>query len=124
MQTQSTKSSLLTLNESGKQYAERVEDQLKKLNLYIPGDSEILLKDLGIQYQNYEKYLDMAGNSMDAKDTNTYLVISNRFFNNVINIQKNLGITVMNRAKLKVLESTTVEENNVLDTIETLLLED
>ena len=115
---------MLTLNESGKQYADRVEDQLKKLNLYIPGDSEILLKDLGIQYQNYEKYLDMAGKSMDAKDTNTYLVISNRFFNNVINIQKNLGITVMNRAKLKVLESTTVEENNVLETIETLLLED
>jgi hypothetical protein len=113
----------IPLNKIGKDYAERVKTQLDEMNLLIPGDTEIMLYDLGIQYQQYQKYLILAENSLNAKDTNSYLVISNRFYNNVLNIQKSMGLTVMSRTKLKVLENADPVEESVIDRISQYLSE-
>ena len=96
-------------------YIEKIKGQLKACNLYIPGDEETMLKDLGRQYHLYLKFMRLSENSLSSKDANSFSVISNRHYQNVLNTIKFLGITPMSRANLKVLETTHVNEDNILD---------
>ena len=102
-------------------YISKIKEQLKATNLYIPGDDETMLKDLGKQYSLYLHFQSLSENSLDAKSANTYGLIANRHYQNVLNTIKFLGITPTNRVKLKVLETTHVNEDNIIDKLEHLL---
>ena len=114
----------MNILEETNNYIENIKSQLEALELYIPGDDETMLKDLGRQYYQYLKNLDLSQNSLNSKDANTYGVISNRHYQNVLNTIKFLGIVPMNRVKLKVLETTNPGEESIIDKLETFLLED
>ena len=113
----------ITIENEVTDYIEKIKEQLVTCGLYIPGDDETMLKDLGRQYHLYLKFMRLSENSLSSKDANTFGVISNRHYQNVLNTIKFLGITPMNRAKLKILENNEVNEESVIDAVTKYLTE-
>jgi len=112
----------MKLNTVGRKYLKKVENQLKLMNLFVDGDAEVLLFDMAIQYQKYVYYLELAEDEeLDAKNINIYVGLADKFYKNVLNTQKSLGITPMNRAKLKVYENENTNEGNMLDALDKMM---
>ena len=113
----------IQLNKLGQEYLFHLEQQMKLANIYMPGDTDLSLYDAAYQYQLFNKYSLLAEQSTSIKDINSLSVVANRHYNNLLNILKSMGLTATTRAKLKVLENTNTNEGNILDTIETMLIE-
>jgi len=109
---------MLELNEIGQDYVEHLETQMKDLNLYLEGDTELMLNDCGLQYQLYKDELEL---SLDEMEETVHHMKAQRHLKFVMDFQKQLGLGPTQRAKLKAFKDIQ-EEKSIQDLIKQELM--
>lgn len=101
--------------EVGKEYIMICRQQMKDLELYHEAD-DILLYDLGLQYQLYRDYLDASRDEANFEMAK----LSNMHYKNVENLMKQLGLTPQARKMLGV-NSSKSKEKDMFDNLKDFL---
>ena len=108
---------MLELNETGEKYLNSVMLQMKDLNIYLDGDEDIMLYDMALQYQLYQSELaESLNEDLDIDDRKNKHMNSMRHLKAVQDMQKQSGLSALQRHKLKAFKEIQ-EEKSIQDLI-------
>lgn len=105
------------LDEIGSTYLEALLAQIKLLEIYEDGDEELLLRDIAIAHQLYEKELLL---SLDEGEKTVHHMKSQRFIKMRNDGLKQAGIGILQRVKVKAKKPDKPEET-IFDAINDLM---
>lgn len=120
----------MKLNEVGKSIKKGIIDYLKEIDEYRKVEEIILIDSTAKSYELYIKYQDLAEAEMNNDDDDEkllalkYHALSSKQYVMYTTNLKTLGVSAIQRAKIKIVQEEDEDEDNILSVIKNGLKED